>query len=194
MQHRPAVRGIMFEPSGVVPPKVARPRVSIHRLTTYEPAAVDRALHAVLAPLGGMSAFVAPGARVVLKPSLLMPSAPERAICTHPEIIRAVARLAREAGAALVEATDSLVVQYAREKGARVLVRGVRSVPDFSYEFDLSIMNKALDTGIETFFLPTDPKYFVLRSSAIKEMAAFKGDLSNMVPPAVEKAVRRKMG
>jgi pantetheine-phosphate adenylyltransferase len=94
----------------------------------------------------------------------------------------------------IVESTDSLVVQYAREKGARVLVRGVRSVPDFSYEFDLSIMNKALDPGIETFFLPTDPKYFVLRSSAIKEMAAFKGDLSNMVPPAVEKAVRKKMG
>jgi uncharacterized protein (DUF362 family)/Pyruvate/2-oxoacid:ferredoxin oxidoreductase delta subunit len=54
-----------------------------------------------------MSAFVAPGARVVLKPSLLMPSAPERAICTHPEIIRAAARLAREAGAAVVEVTDS---------------------------------------------------------------------------------------
>ncbi len=92
-----------------------------------------------------------------------------------------------------VEETSSLVVQYAREKGARVLVRGIRSVPDFSYEFDLSIMNKALDPGIETFFLPTDPKYFVLRSSAIKEMAAFKGDLSNMVPPAVERAVRSKL-
>ncbi len=107
--HRPAGRGVMFEPSGVLPPTVAaaRPRVSLHRLTTYEPAAVDRALRAVLAPLGGMSAFVAPGARVVLKPNLLMPSAPERAICTHPEIVRAVARLAREAGAALVEATDS---------------------------------------------------------------------------------------
>ena len=99
----------MSEPSGVLPPTVAtaRRRVSLHRLTTYEPAAVDRALRVVLAPLGGMSAFAAPGARVVLKPNLLMPSAPERAICTHPEIIRAVARLAREAGAALVEATDS---------------------------------------------------------------------------------------
>jgi pantetheine-phosphate adenylyltransferase len=93
-----------------------------------------------------------------------------------------------------VESTRSLVVQYAKEKGARVLVRGVRSVPDFSYEFDLSIMNKALDPSIETFFLPTDPKYFVLRSSAIKEMAAFKGDLSNMVPPVVERAVRSKLG
>jgi pantetheine-phosphate adenylyltransferase len=92
-----------------------------------------------------------------------------------------------------VASTDSLVVKFAKENGARVLIRGVRSVPDFSYEFDLSILNKALDPGIETIFIPTDPKYFVLRSSAIKEMAAFKGDLSNMVPPLVEKAVRRKM-
>jgi pantetheine-phosphate adenylyltransferase len=92
-----------------------------------------------------------------------------------------------------VTSTSSLVVKFAKERGARVLIRGVRSVPDFSYEFDLSILNKALDPGIETFFIPTDPKYFVLRSSAIKEMASFKGDLSNMVPPVVEQAVRRKM-
>jgi uncharacterized protein (DUF362 family)/NAD-dependent dihydropyrimidine dehydrogenase PreA subunit len=83
------------------------PRVSIQPLTNYEPTAVDRAVRSLLAPLGGMGAFVTPGARVVLKPNLLMPSAPERAICTHPEVIRAVARLARQAGASLVEATDS---------------------------------------------------------------------------------------
>ncbi len=93
-----------------------------------------------------------------------------------------------------VKATDSLVVKFAKEEGARVLVRGLRSVPDFSYEFDLSILNKALDPSIETIFIPTDPKFFVLRSSAIKEMAAYKGDLSNMVPPPVEQAVRRKIG
>lgn len=88
-------------------PTQDRPRVFVQRLATYEPSAVDRALRAVLEPLGGIGAFITPGARVVLKPNLLMPSAPERAICTHPEIIRAVAQLAREAGAAHVEATDS---------------------------------------------------------------------------------------
>lgn len=94
----------------------------------------------------------------------------------------------------IVDSTSDLVVKYAKEKNVRVLVRGVRTVPDFSYEFDLSILNKALDPGIETVFLPTEPKYFVLRSSAIKEMAAFRGDLSHMVPPIVEQAVRGKMG
>jgi uncharacterized protein (DUF362 family)/NAD-dependent dihydropyrimidine dehydrogenase PreA subunit len=81
--------------------------VSIARVTTYEPAAVERAVRDVLAPLGGMTAFVVPDTRVMLKPNFLMPSAPERAICTHPELLRAVARLAREAGAATVEAADS---------------------------------------------------------------------------------------
>ena len=92
-----------------------------------------------------------------------------------------------------VHLCDSLIVNFARDHGCRVLVRGVRSVPDFSYEFELSILNKGLDPGIETIFMPTDPKYFVLRSSAIKELAAFDGDLTNMVPIQVAEAVRRKV-
>ncbi len=83
------------------------PRVCIARVTTYEPAAIDEAVRTVLAPMGGIAAFVVPGTRVILKPNFLMPSAPERAICTHPEILRAVARLVRAGGAAVVEATDS---------------------------------------------------------------------------------------
>jgi len=91
-----------------------------------------------------------------------------------------------------VHLCDTLIVNFAREHGCRVLVRGVRSVPDFSYEFDLSIMNKGLDPGIETIFMPTDPKYFVLRSSAIKELAFYDGDLSAMVPPNVALSLRAK--
>ena len=91
-----------------------------------------------------------------------------------------------------VHLCDTLIVNFARSHGCRVLVRGVRSVPDFSYEFELSIMNKGLDPSIETIFMPTDPKYFVLRSSAIKELASFDGDLSAMVPPNVAAALRTK--
>jgi len=88
---------------------------------------------------------------------------------------------------------DRLIVEFAREHDCKVLVRGVRSIHDFSYEFELSIMNKGLGPDIETFFMPTDPKYFVLRSSAIKELASFKGDLSAMVPSEVAVALRAKM-
>jgi pantetheine-phosphate adenylyltransferase len=91
-----------------------------------------------------------------------------------------------------VHLCDTLVVEFAKSHGCKVLVRGVRSVPDFSYEFELSIMNRGLDPGIETIFIPTDPKFFVLRSSAIKELAIYDGDLSTMVPPVVADAVKAK--
>ena len=92
-----------------------------------------------------------------------------------------------------VHACDTLIVEYARKFGCRVLVRGVRSVPDFSYEFELSIMNKGLDQSIETIFMPTDTRYFVLRSSAIKELVALNGDVSGMVPPNVAAALKSKI-
>jgi pantetheine-phosphate adenylyltransferase len=91
-----------------------------------------------------------------------------------------------------VHLCDTLIVNFARDHECKVLVRGVRSVPDFSYEFELSIMNKGLNPAVETIFIPTDPKYFVLRSSAIKELAAYDGDLSTMVPPNVASAVKAK--
>lgn len=96
------------------------PKVSITRLTSYEPTAVDRALRDLLEPLGGMKAYVAPGARVVLKPNFLVPTAAARAVCTHPEIIRAVARLVRECGASAVLVTDSPAVGTARRAARRL--------------------------------------------------------------------------
>ena len=63
---------------------------------------------------------------------------------------------------------------------------------DFSYEFELSMMNKALDSSIETIFMTTDPEYFVLRSSSIKEVASFNGNVSGMVPPLVAQALKEK--
>ncbi|MFP3091396.1 pantetheine-phosphate adenylyltransferase [Treponema sp. TIM-1] len=87
---------------------------------------------------------------------------------------------------------DSLIVDFIKERNIRLLLRGVRGGGDFSYEFELSMMNKALDSSIETIFMTTDPEYFVLRSSAIKELASFHGDISAMVPPLVAKALEDK--
>ena len=80
-----------------------------------------------------------------------------------------------------------LIVDFAEKIGVRVILRGVRALSDFDYEFELSMMNRALNPKIETLFMPTDQKYFVLRSSGIKEVALFGGDISEMVPPIVEK-------
>jgi pantetheine-phosphate adenylyltransferase len=87
---------------------------------------------------------------------------------------------------------DSLIVDFIQKRNIRLLVRGVRDVGDFSYEFELSMMNKALASAIETIFMTTDPEYFILRSSAIKELASFHGDVSGMVPPLVAEALRNK--
>ena len=88
---------------------------------------------------------------------------------------------------------EKLIVDFAKQVGAKVLLRGVRALADFSHEFELSMMNKELDSDIETLFIPTDPKYFVLRSSSIKEMAKLKGNISGMVPPEVEEALFKKI-
>jgi len=87
---------------------------------------------------------------------------------------------------------DSLIVDFMRRENIRLLIRGVRGMEDFSYEFELSMMNKAMAPDIETLFMTTDPRYIVLRSSSIKELASFQGDVSLMVPPAVAEVLKKK--
>ena len=87
---------------------------------------------------------------------------------------------------------DSLIVDFMKRENIRLLIRGVRGMEDFSYEFELSMMNKALHPEIETLFITTDPRYIVLRSSSIKELASFQGDVSLMVPPLVAEALKKK--
>jgi pantetheine-phosphate adenylyltransferase len=87
---------------------------------------------------------------------------------------------------------DSLIVEFIKARDIRLLIRGVRGVHDFSYEFELSIMNKALASNVETVFMTTDPRYFILRSSAIRELASFHGDVSAMAPPLVAEALKAK--
>lgn len=92
-----------------------------------------------------------------------------------------------------VKLWDRLIVDYAYENDIKVILRGVRNVADFGYEFELSMMNKQLNSSVDTIFLPTDPKYFVLRSSSIKELLVFNADISQMVPKHVEKLLRTKI-
>jgi pantetheine-phosphate adenylyltransferase len=92
-----------------------------------------------------------------------------------------------------VHVWERMIVEFARQVGARIMIRGVRALSDFSYEFELSMLNKGLDPEIETIFMPTDAQYFVLRSSAIKELVRLGGDVSAMVPPIVEEQLRLKI-
>jgi pantetheine-phosphate adenylyltransferase len=108
------------------------------------------------------------------------------------ERISLIKDLVRDRENVSVMVCDSLIVDFLQQQGIRLLIRGVRGMNDFAYEFELSMMNKALDSRIETIFMTTDPEYFVLRSSAIKELASFQGNVSEMVPPAVAEALKAK--
>lgn len=85
-----------------------------------------------------------------------------------------------------VDAFEGLTINYAREKGATVLIRGLRAVSDFEYELQLSQANSALASEIKTVFLTTKPKYNFISSSTIKEIFLNKGDVSKFVPEAVD--------
>jgi pantetheine-phosphate adenylyltransferase len=88
---------------------------------------------------------------------------------------------------------DGLLVDYARKKNVRVVLRGLRAVGDFEYELQMANMNRHLDPNIETVFLMASD-YFFVSSSLIKEAASLGGDLKGVVPDLVEKKLREKFG
>lgn len=112
---------------------------------------------------------------------------------TSDERLNMLQNLTRQWDNVKVSIWDKLIVDYAKEHKAKILVRGVRNIGDFSYEFDLALMNRGLAADIETVFIPTDPKYFILSSSSIKELALFGGDISTMVPPLVAEKLAQKI-
>lgn len=87
---------------------------------------------------------------------------------------------------------NSLVVDYAAKNGATVLLRGIRNATDFAYEFDLSLINHSLNSKVDTIFIPCEQKYVTIKSSSIKELARFGGDISLMVPELVAEKLREK--
>jgi pantetheine-phosphate adenylyltransferase len=113
---------------------------------------------------------------------------------TAQERLKMINSLVQDLPNAEAHVWQGLIVEFARREGIYTLLRGVRALSDFEYEFELSMMNKALFPRIETIFLPTDQKYFVLRSSGIKEVARFGGDVRSMVPKVVAQALTAKLG
>lgn len=85
------------------------------------------------------------------------------------------------------------MVDFAKEHDCGVVVRGVRAMNDFGYEFELAMTYKQMCPDLEVLFIPTDPKYFLIRSSSIKEMAVFGADISKMVPELVLNRVKAKL-
>jgi pantetheine-phosphate adenylyltransferase len=92
----------------------------------------------------------------------------------------------------VVDSFQGLLVDYARSKNANAILRGLRAVSDFEYEMQITSMNRILEENIETFFMMTNNQYAFLSSSIVKEVAKYNGNISELVPPVVEEALRKK--
>jgi len=92
-----------------------------------------------------------------------------------------------------VKAFDGLTIDFARENGAKAIVRGLRAITDFEYELQLAQTNRVMAPEIDTLFLTTGLKYSYLRSSMVKEIAAYGGDISAFLAPEVARRVEEKM-
>jgi len=91
------------------------------------------------------------------------------------------------------DAFDGLLVEYVAAKQAQVIVRGLRAVSDFEFEFQLALMNRKLDEKIETIFMMPKDTYTFLSSRIVKEIARLGGDVSSFVPPNVQVALKKKL-
>jgi len=91
-----------------------------------------------------------------------------------------------------VRTFDSLQVEFAREVGATFIIRGIRALSDFEFEFEMANMNRTLAEELEMVFLMTAPEYLFLSASRVKELAAFGASVDQLVPPNVAKALAKK--
>ena len=112
---------------------------------------------------------------------------------TVPERVAFLRRATRSLRGITVDHFDSLVVDYVRRQRARVVIRGLRMLSDFEYEFQMALTNRKLAQDVETIFMMPSESYAYVSARLLKEAAVFGADLSAFVPPFVASALRRKL-
>ena len=93
-----------------------------------------------------------------------------------------------------VQIFSTLLVEFARQNGATAIVKGMRAISDFEYEFEMAQLNRKLDDSIESMYVIASPHYSFLSSTGVKEMASFGGDVGDLVPAAVAAAMSDRLG
>lgn len=92
----------------------------------------------------------------------------------------------------VIEQFQGLLMDFAKQKNAKIIIRGLRAVTDFEYEFKMALANRSLTQEVETMFLTTSTQYLFLSSSVVKEIAKFGGNIDEMVPPYIAAKIREK--
>ncbi len=111
---------------------------------------------------------------------------------TAEERVDMIKRVTKELDNVEVDTFEGLLVDFAKSKNATVIVKGLRTVADFEYEFQMALLNKALNPEYETMFMMTDTKYSYISSSMVKELAGFHGDLTGFVPCDIIETIKKK--
>lgn len=117
----------------------------------------------------------------------------KKTIFTFEERVQLIDEIFRDYSEVKVDSFEGLLVEYAKQKGTNILLRGMRSVSDFEYEMQMAISNKTLNENLETVFMVTDSKYTHISSSLIKEIVTLGGSARNLVPETVEKKLIEKL-
>lgn len=104
-----------------------------------------------------------------------------------------VKRATADLGNVRVEPFSTLVVDFAREQGARAIVKGLRAISDFEYELEMNQLNRRQDPGIESVYLMASPQYSFLSSSGVKELATFGGKIDDLVPEEVARRLQEQL-
>ena len=112
---------------------------------------------------------------------------------SHEERVDLIQRTTAKFRNVKVEASKDLLVEYMKVRGAKVIIKGLRAVSDFDREFQIALVNRKLDHGIETLFMPSSEKYTYLSSTVVKEMARYGADLKTFVPKEIIEDVLRKV-
>jgi pantetheine-phosphate adenylyltransferase len=108
--------------------------------------------------------------------------------------VRFIAEELRELGNVQVKSFDTLLVDFAREHGATAIVKGLRAISDFEYEFEMNQLNRKMAPDIESIYLMSAPQFSFLSSSGIKELAMFGGDINGLVPDPVARRLQEELG
>jgi pantetheine-phosphate adenylyltransferase len=113
---------------------------------------------------------------------------------TAEERVAFVKNATRELENVTVEPFSLLVVEFAHQRGAKAIVKGLRAISDFEYELEMNQLNRRQAPDIESVYLMASPKYSFVRSSGVKELATFGGSIEDMVPDEVAAALKERLG
>ena len=123
----------------------------------------------------------------------VMVNSDKKPLFTCDERVDFIRRTTERFGNVHAETSDKLLVEYMKQREAKVIIKGLRAVSDFDKEFQIALINRKLNPGIETLFMPSSEKYTYISSSAVKEMTRYGADLNTFVPHEIIEDVVSKV-